>query len=207
MSKCNSGGVLNKTTGSVTFDSATGLATFSNLAISSNGMYILLISVQTVSSSDYSFECISKPILVKSSSIQVLTSTSTEPDIYLTFSGNYSSKTAAELKQYEAMIYNCMLAKYGLVLGSSIVLYSGSIKAVITTSGTSTGYSTLVSDLNSSNFSLSSDVILQSGIIAGSNYTFARSSGSSGGSSSAEIEMTNAVRFILKQYYILKILN
>ena len=88
-----------------------------------------------------------------------------------------------------------MVFRY-LVLGSSIILYSGSIKAVITTSGDTTGYSSLVSDLNSSNFSLSSDVVLQSGIIAGSNYTFAKSSSSSsGGSTSSEIEMTSAVKY------------
>ena len=202
MSACNSNGNLSKVASTVSFDTATGLATFSNLTISNIGMYLILISVQTVNSADYNFQCISTPVIVKSSSDVISTAAATsEPDMYLTFSGNYSSKSTDELKQFQAMIYNCILAKYGLLMQSSIVLYAGSIKAVISTTGTSTGYSNLVSDLNSSNFSLASDVTLQSAIISGTNFTFDKSSSSSsGGTTSSDTEKTNAVNFKKKLY-------
>ena len=70
------------------------------------------------------------------------------------------------------MIYNCFLVKFGLLIQSSIQLYEGSVKAVLGTSGSASGYANLVSSLNSSNFSLASDVILQDAIINGKSYAF-----------------------------------
>ena len=215
MSACNSNGTLSKVASSVIFDTSSGLATFSNLAINKIGMYLILISVQTVNSADYNFQCISSPVIVKSNSDVISTAAPTsEPDIYLTFSGNYSSKSADDLKQFQAMIYNCILAKYGLLMQSSIVLYAGSIKAVISTIGDFTSYSNLISDLNNSNFSLASDVVLLSGIIGGMNYSFVSdysfssndsttTISSNSSTSASEIEKSNAASFTKRISFIL----
>ncbi len=134
---------------------------------------MLLINVQTTNTDKYNFACSSTPILIKAKTETVLTSTQdAEPNLYLTFSGNFSSLTSDSLKKFEAMIYNCLLVKYGLVIQSSIQLYQGSVKAVVDTTGTSSAYSTLISDLNSTNFTLASGVVLQSVTIDGRSYMF-----------------------------------
>ena len=196
LSKCSSNGSLTSSTSTVTFDTTTGMATFSNLAISQKGMYMLLINVHTVSSNDYNFECISAPILVKSSSDSILNlEPLSEPDMYLTFTGNYSNQSPDTLKKFEAMIYNCFISSYGILIQLSITLYQGSIKAVIGTSGDSSSYANLVSSLNGSNFSLSSDVILTDATINGAFYNFTNLASDSSSGSSSSIDTKNAVIF------------
>jgi len=89
-----------------------------------------------------------------------------------------------------------MLSSYGILIQRSISLYQGSVKAAIGTSGTSNSYSNLLSTLNSSNFSLADDVVLQSATINGQSYTFTNlaSTDSSSGSSSS-FEQNKAVNF------------
>ena len=193
LSKCNSNGSLSSSTSLVSFDTSTGKATFSNLAISKKGMYMLLINVQTANSNDYNFVCMSKPILVKGSSESILTQTSSQPDMYLTFTGNYTSQTADTLKKFEAMIYNCFLSSYGILIQQSITLYQGSVRAVIGTSGDSSSYSSLISSLNSSNFSLASDVVLTDATINGQFYNFTNlASTSSDNTASGSITPVNS---------------
>jgi hypothetical protein len=89
-----------------------------------------------------------------------------------------------------------MLIKYGILLQRSISLYQGSVKAAIGTSGGVSSYSSLSADLNSSNFSLASDIVLVSAIINGQNYTYnnlAASDSSSG--SSGVLDQKTAVMF------------
>jgi len=194
MSKCNSNGTLSTSLSSVSFNTTTGIATFSNLSISLKGMYTIMINVQTVNSNDYSFSCISQPVLVKASTDSILTATSQEPDIYLTFSGNFSAQSSDSLKAYQAMLYNCMLGSYGILIQRQITLYAGSVKAAIGTSGGASAYSSMVSDLNSSNFSLADGVVLQSAIINGQTYNFTSLvSSPSSSSSDSSISQQNAV--------------
>jgi len=196
LSRCNSNGTLSTSSSTVSFNTTTGIATFANLTIDFKGMYNILINVQTVNSNDYNFLCISKPVLVIGPSESVLTASSSEPDLYLTFSGNFTSLTSDAVKKFETMIYNCMLSSYGILIQRSISLYQGSVKAAIGTSGTSNSYSNLLSTLNSSNFSLADDVVLQSATINGQSYTFTNlaSTDSSSGSSSS-FEQNKAVNF------------
>ena len=198
LSRCNSNGTLSTTSSTVSFNTTTGIATFSNLTINLKGMYNILINVQTVNSNDYNFLCISRPVLVKGSSELILTSSSTEPDLYLTFSGNYTSLSSDAVKKFEAMIYNCMLSSYGILIQRSISLYQGSVKAAIGTSGNSNSYSSLISTLNSSNFSLADDVVLQSATINGQSYTFTNlASTDSSSSSGSSFEQNKAVNRLL----------
>ena len=198
LSKCNSNGTLSTTSSTVSFNTTTGIATFSNLTINLKGMYNILINVQTVNSNDYNFLCISRPVLVKGSSDLILTSSSIEPDLYLTFSGNYTSLSSDAVKKFETMIYNCMLSSYGILIQRSISLYQGSVKAAIGTSGNSNSYSSLISTLNNSNFSLADDVVLQSATINGQSYTFTNlASTDSSSSSGSSFEQNKAVNKIL----------
>ena len=198
LSRCNSNGTLSTTSSTVSFNTTTGIATFSNLTINLKGMYNILINVQTVNSNDYNFLCISKPVLVKGTSDSILTASTSEPDIYLKFSGNYNSQSLDMLKQFQAMIYNCFISKYGILIQRSISLYQGSVKAAIGTSGNSNSYSSLISTLNSSNFSLADDVVLQSATINGQSYTFTNlASTDSSSSSGSSFEQNKAVNRLL----------
>jgi hypothetical protein len=204
LSKCNSNGSLSTSSLLVSFNATTGIATFSNLTISQKGMYTLLIDVKTVNSNDYNFLCMSTPVLVKGSSETILTGTSsTEPDIYLTFTGNYSSQSTDNIRKFQTMIYNCMLIKYGILLQRSISMYQGSVKAAIGTSGGVSSYSSLSADLNSSNFSLASDIVLVSAIINGQNYTYSNlaASDSSSGSSDVLDQKTAVIFEFIKQFF------
>jgi len=193
LSKCNSNGTLSTNTSQVSFDTSSGIATFSNLTINLKGMYTIMVSVQTVGSNDYNFMCLSQPVLVKSTSDSILTATSQQPDFYLTFSGNFTAQSSDNLKKFQAMLYNCMLSSYGILIQRQISLYAGSVKAAIGTSGQATAYSSLISSLNSSNFSLADDIVLQSAIVNGNTYNFTVLSASSSSSDGSSISAQNAV--------------
>ena len=173
-SKCGSNGLLNLTTSIVNIDGNTGLATFENITIDKTGMYVFLVDVTTFNSPDYSLHCMSFPVIVKNSQDSLLANDNSnqEPDVHLTFTGNYTTQTSANLKKFESMIYNCLLEGFGLLMQSSITLYQGSIKASIGTSSSADKYALLVSSLNSSNFSLSDGVVLTNAVVAGKSYSF-----------------------------------
>ena len=131
---------------------------------------MLLIDVKTTNTNKYNFACLSAPILVKATSESVLTSSQdTEPNMYLTFSGNFSSQSEDNLKKFATMIYNCLLIDFGLLAQTTMQLYAGSIKAVVDSSGSAASYANLVNSLsdNSTNFTLASGVTLQAATING----------------------------------------
>ena len=132
-------------------------------------MYLIVVDVRTVNTNQYNFDCISTPIVVKKSSQSLKSTENDAPNIYLTFNGNFSSNKQ-KLKHFESMLYNCILVKHDLNLDRSITLYEGSIKAVMSSSGTAQSFANLVADL--ANFTLDTDVILVSGTILDQNYNF-----------------------------------
>ena len=173
MSSCNSKGALLSSASSVIFDTSTGIASFQSLKISQKGMYMLSIEVKTTNVNDYDFTCMSKPVLVKGTTETILTNDATiEPDMYLTFSGNYTSLSAQTLSTLQTMIYNCILINNGLLIQSAITLYQGSIIAALGTSGGASSYTSMVTALNSSNLTLGSGIVLQSAQINGKSYAF-----------------------------------
>ena len=136
-------------------------------------MYIVSVNARTRTantSDDFNLDCISSPIIIKSSSQTVRTDDNSAPNIYLTFSGNFSQHKN-NLTDYESMIYNCLLVKHGLVLERSISLYEGSIKAVLGTSGSTQSFNSLIASLNDS-FALSSEVVLRSASILDNSFVF-----------------------------------
>ena len=200
LSKCNSNGAINSNGSSVTFDTNAGIATFQNLAITQKGMYMLSIEVKTTNANDYDFTCMSTPILVKGASETILTNTvNIEPDMYLTFTGNFTTQTTQNLQSFQTMIYNCLLIKNGLLIQSAITLYQGSIIAALGTSGAASGYVNMVAYLNTSNLTLATGVELKSATINGKSYDFSSSSSSSDPSSTAQSnDDNNAVNLFKK---------
>jgi hypothetical protein len=161
LSKCQSNRTtLNSSSTPVVFDPSTGIATFSNLRINSRGMYILLISVETKNSNNYNFVCWSSPIIIKTKSVAILTEDlGREPNFFLTFTGNYSRKSGQQLKEFESLVYNCLLQPFGLVLDRAIIIYSGSVKSVLSTSGSADSYANLIAELNATNYTLGGEFL------------------------------------------------
>jgi hypothetical protein len=153
----------------VTFDESKGIASFNNLKISQKGMYLILVDVRTVNTNQYNLFCISTPIIVKTSTQTLMSAENDAPNIYLTFSGNFTNNKQ-NLKHFESMLYNCLLVNHDLTMDRSITLYEGSIKAVLSSSGTAQSFANLISDL--ANFTLADDVFLVSGTILDQNYNF-----------------------------------
>ena len=114
-------GALTLSNATVTFDTTTGLAVFSNLQISKAGMYVLAIRVYTTDNL-YSSQCYSNPIQIIKSSVQISYDSTTTPDYIIKFNGSYNSINPAEIK---ANVYNYM-SNYNLTIGG-ISCYSGSV--------------------------------------------------------------------------------
>jgi hypothetical protein len=187
---------LTSSKNTVTFDSAKGTATFNDLLIDQKGMYLIFINVKTAGSNDYNFNCISTPVTVKGSAQALKSAENDAPNMYLTFSGNFTQHKG-NLKHYESMLYNCIFVKHGLTMDRSITLYQGSIKAVFSSSGSRSSFRDLITTLN--NFTLATDVVLLSGTILNQDYNFSKSDSSSVIDSNtiaqkqAEAEKQNAV--------------
>ena len=126
MEKCGSSGKLNASISTVSFSASTGLASFNGLSITSRGMYLLLINVKTIDTSSYEFNCISTPIIAKEPTETVGQDGTLDPNIILTFTGNFSEHKK-DLSNYESMIFNCFLVAYNLKMTRFISLYQGSI--------------------------------------------------------------------------------
>ena len=156
------------------FDMSSQTASFNRLRITQHGMYLLLVSVNTINSNEYSFTCVSKPILVKYSKLARLQRAPThEPNIYLTFepkSTISSSLSQSNLKIYEATLYNCIIRQNALYLHTPIVFESENTRFALGASGTDESYSQLI--LGLSNFSLSDELVLQTALVNGQNFTF-----------------------------------
>lgn len=114
-------GSLVTSNATVTFDTSTGYAVFSNLAITKAGMYLLSIIVAT-SGNEYSSQCYSNSIQIKEKTVAISYDSSTQPDYIIKFNGSYSSINPAEIK---ASVYNYM-ASYGLKIGG-MSCYAGSV--------------------------------------------------------------------------------
>lgn len=127
LDKCGSSGTLNSLYSTVTFSTSTGLASFNDLSITSRGMYLLLVNVKTVGTNDYNFNCVSTPIQTKESNEVVGLDESLDPNVILTFTGNFSEQKS-KLNHFQSMIFNCLLVKYNLKMTRFISLYEGSIK-------------------------------------------------------------------------------
>ena len=167
--KCESNGTLSSQYKTATFDAAKGLATFKGLSINHRGMYLLEINVKTTDTAEYNFDCISTPILVKSTTQVLKSAEEDKPNAYLTFTGNFTEHKK-NLSYYESMLYNCIFVKHNIIMDRSISLYQGSIKSVFSFSGDPSSFDTLVQNL--ANFTLNDDVILLSGTIFDNDYNF-----------------------------------
>ena len=87
----------------------------------------MLVNVKTVGANDYNFNCVSTPIQTKESNEVVGLDESLDPNVILTFTGNFSEQKS-NLNHFQSMIFNCLLVKYNLKMTRFISLYEGSIK-------------------------------------------------------------------------------
>ena len=154
LSKCQPLGALkssNKTT--VSFDVRTGMAHFSNFYINDTGMYIVLINVRTLSGSE-SLTCYSEPVVAKSAFTTATIDTSSQPNLNVNYSGDYSQLTANEKKQMKAIFYNCVVSPHALVTDDTVHIYKGSIMFSVyySTSITTTQQTALSTYFQSSTF-------------------------------------------------------
>ena len=115
-------GALSTSNSTVVFDPTTGLAKFSDLVITSAGMYLLTFRVYT-SSGEYDFNCFSQAITVKLANIALPTyDASSPPNYVLKYEGDYN---AIEPEEVKANVYNFMTGYNISVAG--VNTYSGSV--------------------------------------------------------------------------------
>ena len=190
LEKCSAKGSFSSNSTTATFDSKQNMAKFENMQLNATGMYIVSVNVRSLNTSEYNINCLSAPIIVKTVRDTLLTAQNREPDIYLTFSGNFTNLSQESLNIFEAMLYNCLLVDFSLLLQRSFTIYQGSIKAVVGTDGDASSYTNLLTSLNNSNFSLANGIELQSGIIEGVN--FGMSQANSNETTSSEIQAQQA---------------
>ena len=127
LSKCQAPGLLKSSNvSSVTFDTSSGIANFSNFYITESGMYVMLINVRSESGSVRT-TCYSEPIVVKKAFKTLTIDTNSAPNLYLNFSGNYGQLSADQLKKLKTYFYNCLVLPYNLVTSDSVFVYRGSV--------------------------------------------------------------------------------
>ncbi len=190
LTQCSPNATL--TSATVNFNATSNAATFTNLLINQTGMYILSVSVRslTPNSTYTNIQCQTLPgIIVKQPGDSILTadSTSTPPDIELKFSSTraFSDYSSEELNEFTAIIYNCLLNRNNILMqrfielsdGSTsaarfIKLSAGSIVASMSTSGSTNAYNSLISTINNGSFSLANGVPLTIASVQGQAFDF-----------------------------------
>ena len=111
----------------VLFDSVRGLATITNLYINQTGMFMLYVSVQTVNSNAYNFDCYTNAITVTRTTMTI--DSSNEPNILFRFAGNLNAMSPMERERFTMEFYNTIIRPYNISLNNVISLVSGSIVA------------------------------------------------------------------------------
>ena len=129
------------------------MAHFSNFYINDTGMYIVLINVRTLSGSE-SLTCYSEPVVAKSAFTTATIDTSSQPNLNVNYSGDYSQLTANEKKQMKAIFYNCVVSPHALVTDDTVYIYKGSVMVSVyySTSITTTQQTALSTYFQSSTF-------------------------------------------------------
>ena len=155
MGQCQpSGHLKSNNVSSVTFDPSSGIANFSNFYINASGMYILMVNVRGSSGSSSSASCYSEPIVVKSAFNALTVDTSSAPNFYLNFSGDYTQLSTDQLKQMKSYFYNCVVQPHNIITTDTLFIYKGSVmfSAFIDPSTSSSALQSLYSYLQSSEF-------------------------------------------------------
>lgn len=101
------------------------MAKFSDFYIDNAGMYIVIINVKASQNSDYNFNCLSEPILVRKSVPSLTIDTTAQPNMYFNFSGDFSNLTSDDIKQIKKNFFNCIILQQNLVTGDEVQVYKG----------------------------------------------------------------------------------
>lgn len=155
-------GSLNTANTQAIFDTATGLAQFTNLKIDLAGMYVIRIQVNTLDN-DYNLQCLSNPIQIKKSTTLISYDSSLQPDYMLKFNGDYNSIEPSDIK---ANVYN-YFANNNITVGG-ISSYSGSVIVVFYSSDSNP---VVISSLASSGLTISPNLTFASITVGSTTYT------------------------------------
>lgn len=82
-------GLLTVTNTTVSFDPTTGLASFQNLQITANGMYLVTFNVYTPDNLNYDFSCYSSAITVATTIVSY--DSSLPPNYVIKYEGDFNS--------------------------------------------------------------------------------------------------------------------
>lgn len=114
------------------FDVANGVAILNNLYVTKSGSYMLLVTVKTVNTNDYNFQCYTKGILVTPPNTYMpMTGCNQEQNVKFTLKGVFSALSTVQVEILKAQIYNCFILPHNLVITCPMNAYSGSV--VVTT--------------------------------------------------------------------------
>lgn len=156
-------GRLNLINTLVTFDTSTGYAQFSNLAIDNIGMYMLSVKMYTINN-EFVSQCYSNLIKVLNKSTNE-TYSDKEANYKFKFNGDYYSLSQDDKNEIKANAYN-YISNYNLTVGD-IQLYPGSVYLVFYSPNSN---SQLIQDLINSGLNISNLIIFNSVIINGITY-------------------------------------
>jgi hypothetical protein len=126
LSKWQPAGDLTASTPTVTFNKKTGVAHFTNIKLSSAGMYRLAVNIKS-SEDSFNMTCLSNLIQVTA---KVLTDSDPtgQRNILIRFNGDYDSLiSSGEIENYKAMFYNYLANNLSIDVIGEITAYKGSV--------------------------------------------------------------------------------
>jgi hypothetical protein len=197
MNKCNSkyGKLMSDNDVTASFDLVSGVATFNNLYITGNGLYLLQINVRTVNTNKYNLNCYTQSIFVTPAVLSTSDCNQTQT-LSFTIQGNFTSFTTTQIEVIKAQLYNCFILASNITLKCPIVAYSGSV-VVATTQSDSTSTASLVALKTSvqSGFTTDSGNQMTGVSVGGSSAYSSSGTSSSSGSSSSSSSSDSTVIF------------
>lgn len=119
LAKWQSNGVLNTTSYAGVFTPNQNHVQFSKLAITSPGMYILQVRMQS-SDNVYRISCFSNTIRINASAADRNFDSQFQPNFIFSFSGKYED---IDVEQYKSMMYNYLTNLFGAVVVGDMYVY------------------------------------------------------------------------------------
>ena len=119
----SNGGIKGSSATTVSFDSTLGIANFSNFYINDTGTYIVVVNVRAAQNSNYNFNCLSEPIIIKNKLVSV--DTTGAPNMFFNFSGNFSSLGKDDVKKIKSNFFNCIIFGKNLLTNNDLQFYQG----------------------------------------------------------------------------------
>lgn len=108
-------------------------------------MYVLEAGIRS-NDSEYDLKCYSYAVMIREPNKTVTVDDSFEPNVVIKFNKDFNTVVAnRQIEHIKSQFYNCIIAKYGLELTSSISIYAGSVVASASISGGNANQITMLS--------------------------------------------------------------